>query len=258
MAVQGVDVQINGGWLDSFGYELPPYKGHAWSRFLEEHLIAASNGKDNLRALGSVTLQDGEKAALLLEGLVGEDLVGVMIGTQLHGDHSNLDDSALNPFWAVASDHKAEVFIHQMYGCNDIRLNDYDIITAVGQGLETITALVSMSVILPHNADGLPRVLGRLYHKYYHLSGSKRRSGRRALAYLFCAVVFDPDARKFLMAKADADRVMMGSGYSFPIGDHEPKGVVHAAGLSANVALAVLGGNAVKPSHLEAGCDEHH
>ena len=39
-----------------------------------EHLIAASNEKDNLRALGSVTLQDVEKAALLLEGLVGEGL----------------------------------------------------------------------------------------------------------------------------------------------------------------------------------------
>jgi aminocarboxymuconate-semialdehyde decarboxylase len=146
MAEQGIDVQINGGWLDSFGYVLPPYKGHAWSRFLKEHLIAASNEKDNLRALGSVTLQDGEKAALLLEGLVGEGLAGVMIGTQLHGDHSNLDDPALNPFWAVASDHKAVVFIHPMYGCNDIRLNDYDIIKAVGQGLDldNTTALVSM------------------------------------------------------------------------------------------------------------------
>ena len=60
------------------------------------------------------------------------------------------------------------------------------------------------------------------------------------------------------MAKADVDRVMMGSGYSFPVEDHAPKGVVHAAGLSANVALAVLGGNAVKSSHLEAGCDGHH
>ena len=134
MAEQGIDVQINGGWLDSFGYVLPPYKGHAWSRFLKEHLIAASNEKDNLRALGSITLQDGEKAALLLGGLVGEGLAGVMIGTQLHGDHSNLDDPALNPFWAVASDHKAVVFIHPLYGCNDIRLNDYDIIKAVGQG----------------------------------------------------------------------------------------------------------------------------
>ena len=67
-----------------------------------------------------------------------------MIGTQLHGDHRNLDDPALNPFWAVASDDKAVVFIHPIYGCNDIWLNDYDIIKAVGQGLNTTTARVSM------------------------------------------------------------------------------------------------------------------
>ena len=35
MAEQGIDVQINGGCLDSFGYVLPPYKGHAWCRFLK-------------------------------------------------------------------------------------------------------------------------------------------------------------------------------------------------------------------------------
>ena len=74
----------------------------------------------------------------------------------------------------------------------------------------------------------------------------------------FCAAVIDLDARGFLMAKVDVDRVMMGSGYSFPIVDPAPKGVVHAAGLSANIALAILGGNALKPSHLEAGCDGHH
>ena len=60
------------------------------------------------------------------------------------------------------------------------------------------------------------------------------------------------------MAKADVERVMKGSGYPFPIGDHASEGVVHAAGLRANIATAVLGGNAVKPSHLEAGCDGHY
>ena len=113
-----------------------------------------------------------------------------------------------------------------------------------------------MSVVPPQNAGGLPGVLGRLHYKYDHLSGSIRRSGRRVLAY--CAAISDTDACNFLIAKADLERVMMGSGYSFPIGAHAPKGVVHAAGLSANVAFAVLGGNAVKPSHLEAGCDGHH
>ena len=38
MAEQGIDAQVNGGWLDSFGYELPVDEGLAWSRFLNEHL----------------------------------------------------------------------------------------------------------------------------------------------------------------------------------------------------------------------------
>ena len=55
------------------------------------------------------------------------------------------------------------VFIHPMYGCNDIRLNDYDIIKAVGQGLTiqrpgkhvlcwSFIRYPSMSVVPPQNA----------------------------------------------------------------------------------------------------------
>jgi len=126
MQEQGIDVQINGGWIDSFGYELPADEGLAWSRFLNEHLIVATNEKDNLRALGTVPLQNGEKAARLLEELMDEGLAGVMIGTQPCGNHGCLDAPELDPFWAAASDLGAVVFIHPMYGCGDDRLLDYD------------------------------------------------------------------------------------------------------------------------------------
>ena len=33
MAEQSIDCQVVGGWLDSFGYELPPEEGADWSRF---------------------------------------------------------------------------------------------------------------------------------------------------------------------------------------------------------------------------------
>ena len=126
------------------------------------------------------------------------------------------------------------VFIHPIYGCNDIRLNDYDIIKAVGQGLDTTTARVSMfypghllgTPLCPwfrRRMGGLPGISGRLHYKYYHLSGSIRRSGKGVLAY--CAAISDTDACNFLIAKADLERVMMGSGYSFPIGAHAPKGL---------------------------------
>ena len=58
-------------------------------------------------------------------------LTGVMIGTQPFGDSGVLDGPALDPFWSVASAREAVVFIHPMYGCGDIRLDDYDMINAV-------------------------------------------------------------------------------------------------------------------------------
>ena len=270
MAEQGIDVQINGGWLDSFGYELPPDEGLAWSRFLNEHLIAASNEKDNLRALGSVPLQDGEKAARLVEELMDEGLAGVMIGTQPHGDHGCLDDPALDPFWAAASDRKAVVFIHPMYGCGDIRLNDYDMINAVGRGLDTTTAVArllyaghftkypGMSVVLPHGGGALPWMLGRLHHNTVIHPDQYADPVEGFSRIYFDTVVFDPDALNFLIAKAGVEKVMMGSDYPFPIGDHAPKDVVHAAGLSEIDTRAILGGTAAKLFRLKADCNGHH
>jgi len=270
MAEQGIDVQINGGWLDSFGYELPADEGLAWSRFLNEHLIAASNEKDNLRALGSVPLQDGEKAARLLEELMDEGLAGVMIGTQPHGDHGNLDAPELDPFWAAASDRKAVVFIHPMYGCGDIRLNDYDMINAVGRGLDTTTAVArmlyaghftkypGMSVVLPHGGGALPWMLGRLKRNVIIHPDQYADPVEGFSRIFFDTVVFDPDALNFLIAKAGADKVMMGSDYPFPIGDHTPKDVVQAAGLSEIDTSAILGGTAAKLFRLEGRCNGHH
>ena len=36
---QSIDKQVVGGWLDSFGYDLPPEEGESWSRFLNEYQI---------------------------------------------------------------------------------------------------------------------------------------------------------------------------------------------------------------------------
>ena len=43
-----IDGQVCGGWLDSFGYELPPEEGAAWSRFLNEPLMLGTQGPARL------------------------------------------------------------------------------------------------------------------------------------------------------------------------------------------------------------------
>lgn len=275
MAEQGIDAQVNGGWLDSFGYELPVEEGIAWSRFLNEHLIAGTNAADNLSALGSVPLQDGEQAARMLTELMDMGLAGVMIGTQPFGDSGVLDAPELDPFWAAASEREAVVFIHPMYGCGDIRLNDYDMINAVGRGLDTTTAVArllfaghftkyaGMSIVLPHGGGALPWMLGRLNRNVEIHPGQYADPMEGFRRLYFDTVVFDPDALNFLIAKAGADKVMLGSDYPFPIGDHTPKDVVAKAGLSEVDTSAILGGTAAKLFRLEGdcsggGCAGHH
>ena len=104
MPEHGIDVRINGGWLVSFGYELSAEEGVAWTGFLNQHLIEGARAAGKFLPLGSVPLQDGEKAARLLEELMGEGLAGVMIGTQPYGNHGCLDAADFDPFRAAASD----------------------------------------------------------------------------------------------------------------------------------------------------------
>ena len=263
MSEQGVSVQINGGWLDSFGYELTTDEGLNWSKFLNEYLIEGARSAGNLVPLGSVPLQDGEKAARLLEELMIEGLRGVMIGTQPYGDNGVLDAPELDAFWATASEHSSIVFIHPMYGCGDSRLTNYDMINAVGRGVDTTIAVArllfsghflkypDMSVVIPHGGGALPWMLGRLKRnvEIHPDIYSDPEEGFRRL--YFDSIVFDPDALNFLIAKAGARQVMLGSDYPFPIGDHNPKKVVDDAGLSEIDASSILGNNAAKLFQLE-------
>jgi aminocarboxymuconate-semialdehyde decarboxylase len=216
--------------------------------------------------LASVPLQDGEMAARLLEELRDEGLTGVMIGTQPFGDSGVLDDPALDPFWSVASAREAVIFIHPMYGCGDTRLNDYDMINAVGRGLDTTTAVArmlftghftkypGMSVVLPHGGGALPWVLGRLMRNAEIHPGQYADPMDGFRRIYFDTVVFDPDALNFLIAKAGVDKVVLGSDYPFPIGDHTPRDIVGKAGLSEIDTTAILGGTAAKLFRLEGTC----
>ena len=56
----GIDLQISGGWLDSFGYEIEPEEGADWSRFLNEGMLTDCKGRDELVPLATVPMQSGK------------------------------------------------------------------------------------------------------------------------------------------------------------------------------------------------------
>ncbi len=249
----GIDAQVCGGWLDSFGYELPAEEGANWSRFVNEHLMAGTSASARLAPLATVPLQSGKLAAKVLEEAMGAGFAGAMIGTQPKGASGTLDDGDLDPFWEAASALKAVIYLHPMFGCGDTRLDDYDMINAVGRGVDTTTAIArmlfsghflkypDMTFVLSHGGGALPYLIGRLARNRDIHPGEYADPVASFAKLYFDSVLFDARALRFLAEIAGAEKIMLGSDYPFPIGDPDPCKIVHAAKLGDGPSKLILG-----------------
>ena len=266
----GIDVQVSGGWLDSFAYEVAADEGAAWSRFMNEHLLEQMRDTSYMEPLATVPLQDGTLAAEVLREAMSAGFSGAMIGTQPKGLSGNLDDPDLDPFWQAASDLGAAIYLHPMFGCGDDRLLDYDMINAVGRGVDTTTAIArmiyaghftkysGMKMVLSHGGGALPYVLGRMNRNYImHKDDGYADPVEQMQKLWYDTVLFDPRTLRFLVEQFGAEKVVLGSDYPFPIGDLTPCRIVHDAGLSEVDTSAILGDNAAKLFCLEGGCSGH-
>ena len=100
MDKQDINMQVIGGWVDMFGYQIPPEEGIKWSEMINRHLKFFSD-KSNGRfvPLATLPMQDGKAAAVVLDKAHKQGFKGVMIGTQPKGVGGVLDDPSLIPFW---------------------------------------------------------------------------------------------------------------------------------------------------------------
>jgi aminocarboxymuconate-semialdehyde decarboxylase len=266
MDKNGIDHQLVGGWLDSFGYELPTREGLAWSRFINECMWDDLRGEPRFTPLATVPLQDGGLAAEVLGEALAKGFGGVMIGTLPDGNGGNLDDPSLDPFWATASQLGAAVYLHPMFICGEPRLNDYDLINAIGRVADTSIAVSrllfsghllkfpGLKFILSHGGAALPFALGRLARNH-QISQGKYADPRKGFeAMYFDSCVFDADALEYLAKKAGADRLMLGSDMPFPIGDPEPTKVVEAAKFADSDREKILGSTAQRVFRIRPDC----
>jgi aminocarboxymuconate-semialdehyde decarboxylase len=266
MDQNGIDHQLLGGWLDSFGYELPAHEGLAWSRFINASMRDALADEPRFTPLATVPLQDGTLAAEVLGEAMAQGFGGVMIGTLPKGNGGNLDDPSLDPFWAAASKLEAAVYLHPMFICGEPRLNDYDLVNAIGRVADTSIAVSrllfsghllkfsGLKFILSHGGAALPFALGRLARNHQIAQGKYADPRKGFEAMYFDSCVFDADALEFLAKKAGTDRLMLGSDMPFPIGDPEPTKVVAAAQFSDGDRAKILGATARRVFRLRPDC----
>jgi len=279
LAGRTIVAQLNGGWLDVFGYSLPPDEGAAWSAFLNdtlaESLAAASTNDVRYLPLATVPLQSGVLAAAELARAVAAGHAGAMIGTWIPTSDGgrDLDDPDLEPFWTQAAALEAPIMVHPVFagGGNDRRIHDFGLANAVARPNETALAMSrllyagvlqrhpGLRLVVAHGGGALPAVMGRLARNYelLHTAGESVADPSEGFAKLyFDSVVFSPRTLRALLDVARPDGVMLGSDDPFPIGDPRPRAVIEAPELEIgdDVRKKLLAGNACAAFPLLRGC----
>jgi aminocarboxymuconate-semialdehyde decarboxylase len=254
LAEQGIGRQIVGGWLDIFGHSLPGAEGAEWARALTDALVAETAADDALIPLGTVPLQDPPAAAEALREQAAAGLAGTMIATR--AGQLELDDPACTPFWEAADEVAAIVYLHPGFGGASPRYERFGLLNGLGRLEDSTVTLARIlyagiparfpraRLVAAHGGAGLPYALGRLSRNHLINPGSTADPVESFALLYFDSVVFDPCALSFLVAKAGAGRVLLGSDYPFPIGDPNPRGIVDSAGLDPRQRAQVLGGTA--------------
>lgn len=250
----GIDIQVVGGWLDVFGYELPGQEAAEWAEVLTDAIREEVGTDGRYTPLGTVPLGQPDAAAAALRAQRASGLRGVMIATR--AGETELSDPASRPFWEAADDTGAVVFLHPGFGAGGGRYHDFGLVNGLGRLEDTTVTLARLlyagiparypgaQIVVAHAGAALPYVLGRL-EQNHAVNPQTTSDPRESFARLyFDSVVFDPDALEFLIRKVGADRVLLGSDYPFPIGDLTPRAVVGSVPMTSCARVLVEGGNA--------------
>jgi aminocarboxymuconate-semialdehyde decarboxylase len=251
---QLIDRQLVGGWLDLFGYQLPAGEGADWARLFTESLVEQTRADPRLLPLGTVPLQDPEAAAAALSAQRAAGLPGIMIATRAGG--RELDHPDFTPLWEAAHESGAIVFLHPGFGAASQRYEDFGLVNGLARLEDTTVTLArvlhagvparfpGMKLVVAHGGAALPYVLGRLTRNHLLHRDSTADPVESFAQLYFDTVLFDPAALEFLVRKAGAGRVLLGSDYPFPIGDLSPRGIVESAALTPEERSRILGSSA--------------
>ena len=133
MDKQGIDKQVNGGWPDWFGSDLPPDQG--------ERLVPADQRGASYRPPGPSRAWCRSppcrcrtaRAPARSQAAMAAGFRGAMISTLPRGIGSVLDAPDLDPFWKAADDTGAVIHIHPAFDAGESRVHDYGLANGVGR-----------------------------------------------------------------------------------------------------------------------------
>jgi hypothetical protein len=196
-----------------------------------------------------------DRVALLGTAGGPDELRDVMSGP-FAGVEISAADRLDEPFWAVAEETGALVFVHPSTRGWTGPPGHY-LWNTVGNPLETtvfaaqlvVTGVLErhagLRVLLAHGGGALLALRGRLRHASSHVPAAGGVDVDAALRrFYYDTLTHDPVLLRALVDYAGAERVLAGSDHPFDMADPDPAATVRAAGLDADSEAAVLAGNA--------------
>jgi aminocarboxymuconate-semialdehyde decarboxylase len=258
----GVDMQVLSATPVLFAYDRPiEHALDPAQLFNDAALELCARGKGRLKALCQVPLQDIDASCKELSRCMRAGHLGVQIGN--HVGEKNLDDPGIVTFLHHCADEGAAVLVHPWDMLAPERMVKYMMPWTVGMPAETQLGIVAM--ILGGAFDKLPKklricfvhgggsfafLLGRLENAWKHHPAARGICELPPSHYVnrfsVDSAVFDSRALQFLVETMGAERVMLGSDYPFPLGEHGIGSLIRSSQLPQPTKARLLGENALQ------------
>jgi aminocarboxymuconate-semialdehyde decarboxylase len=238
MDAAGVMVQVLSTVPVMFSYWTKPIDGAEIARFLNDQ-IADVVTEFPLRfiGLGTVPLQQTDLAIQELERSKQIGLFGVEIGTNVN--QKNLGEPELFDFFAACEELGMAVFVHPWDMMGEKDMEKYWLPWLVGMPAEVSRAICSLifsgvlerlpelRICFAHGGGSFPATIGRIDHGFNVrpdlCAVDNPHSPRKYLGRMyFDSLVHEPAKLDYLIELVGADRIMLGSDYPFPLGEHRP------------------------------------
>ena len=257
MDATGIDVHVLSATPQTYLYKQEAALG-ATTSAIQNDQIAKHIAAHPTRFMGIATLpmQDPKLAAdELTRAMTKLGLRGAMFASNILG--KNLDDPSFEPLWAAAEELGAFMFIHPNNVAGAERLKSYYLVNLIGNPLDTTIAAACLvfggvmdrhprlKVCLAHAGGFMPYQAGRWIHGWRVRPEPKKNIRQEPATivgrFLYDTIAHSDESLAFLIERAGAARVMLGSDYPYDMAMMDC--VAHVRGLKISDAdkAAILG-----------------